>query len=188
MIAFFFMLLLNSPFFQVVQLWVLKSKRTVYAEILQTESGLLSTRKPSTREISDITEVGGSKTKSCCPYSSMWGSGFVHGELLLQRQSFNQKVYEEILWCMLFSVHEKRQELWQDKLWLLYHNKAPAHNALNIQQFLAKKHPHTGTTSLFTWSCSVELTFSPSSKRIIIMRTHFKGLAKKKGKVKGKMH
>ena len=34
---------------------------------------------------------------------------------------------------------EKRQELWQDKLWLLHHGNAPAHNALSIRQFLAEK-------------------------------------------------
>ena len=36
-------------------------------------------------------------------------------------------------------MREKRRELWQDKSWLLHHDNAPAHNALNIRQFLAEK-------------------------------------------------
>ena len=34
---------------------------------------------------------------------------------------------------------QEEWELWQDKLWLLHHDNAPAHNALSIRQFLAKK-------------------------------------------------
>uniref|UniRef100_A0A3B4ZG82 Tc1-like transposase DDE domain-containing protein n=1 Tax=Stegastes partitus TaxID=144197 RepID=A0A3B4ZG82_9TELE len=48
-------------------------------------------------------------------------------------------VSKEILRRLLHSVHDKRQELWQDKWWLLQHDNAPAHNALSIPQFLAEK-------------------------------------------------
>ena len=36
------------------------------------------------------------------------------------------------------SVREKRRELWETRSWLLYHDNAPAHNALGIREFLAK--------------------------------------------------
>ena len=56
----------------------------------------------------------------------------VHSEFLPQ-------VYKEILQLLLRSVREKRQELWQDKSWLLHYDNTPAHNALSIWQFLAEK-------------------------------------------------
>ena len=65
--------------------------------------------------------------------------GIVHSEFLPQGQMISQQVYKDILRLLLRSVHEKRWELWQDKSWLLHHDNAPAHNALSIQQFLAKK-------------------------------------------------
>ena len=36
------------------------------------------------------------------------------------------------------SVREKRRELWKTRSWLLHHDYALAHNALGIQEFLAK--------------------------------------------------
>ena len=36
-------------------------------------------------------------------------------------------------------MRDKRQQLWQDKTWLLHHDNAPAHIALSIRQFLAEK-------------------------------------------------
>ena len=35
-------------------------------------------------------------------------------------------------------VREKKRKLWETRSWLLYHNNAPAHNALEIREFLAK--------------------------------------------------
>ena len=65
--------------------------------------------------------------------------GIVHMEFLPQGQTVNQHVYKEILRRLLHSVCEKRRELWQDNAWLLHQDNAPAHNALSICQFLAKK-------------------------------------------------
>lgn len=52
----------------------------------------------------------------------------VHSEFLPHNQTIDQQVYKEILHCLLCSGHEKRQELWQDKPWLLHHISAPAFN------------------------------------------------------------
>lgn len=65
--------------------------------------------------------------------------GIVYSEFLSQSQATNQQVHKEILRCLLRSVHEKKQELWQDKSWLFHTHNAPAHNALSIQHFLTDK-------------------------------------------------
>ena len=45
---------------------------------------------------------------------------------------------KNILRRLMRSVREKRRELWETRSWLLHHDNAPAHNALGIQEFLAK--------------------------------------------------
>ena len=65
--------------------------------------------------------------------------GIVHMEFLPQGQTINQHVYKEILRRLLYSVREKRRELWKNNSWLLHHDNAPAHNARSIRQFLAEK-------------------------------------------------
>ena len=39
---------------------------------------------------------------------------------------------------MMRSVREKRREVWETRSWLLPHDNAPAHNALEIREFLVK--------------------------------------------------
>ena len=64
--------------------------------------------------------------------------GIVHAEFLPQGQTINQHVYKNILRRLMHSVREKRRELWETRSWLFHHDNAPAHNALEIQEFLAK--------------------------------------------------
>ena len=64
--------------------------------------------------------------------------GIVHAEFLPQGQTINQHVYKNILRRVMRSVREKRRELWKTRSWLLYHDNAPAHNALGNREFLAK--------------------------------------------------
>ena len=68
--------------------------------------------------------------------SLVWGELFK--DLLPQGQTINQHIYKDILWCLMRSVREKRQELWDEKSWVLHHDNAPSHNALSIWEFLAK--------------------------------------------------
>jgi hypothetical protein len=44
----------------------------------------------------------------------------------------------EVLTRLRESVRRKRPELWPDK-WILHHDNAPAHDALRVLEFLAKK-------------------------------------------------
>jgi hypothetical protein len=36
-------------------------------------------------------------------------------------------------------MEKKRPEMWSSGDWFLHHDNAPAHTALSVQQFLAKK-------------------------------------------------
>ena len=57
-------------------------------------------------------------------------NGIVHAEFLPQGQTINQHVYKSILLRLMRSAREKS--------WLLYHDNAPAHNALRMRFFFAK--------------------------------------------------
>jgi hypothetical protein len=50
----------------------------------------------------------------------------------------NQHCYLEILARLREAVRRKRPELWSDA-WILHNDNAPAHDALAVQEFLAKK-------------------------------------------------
>ena len=62
----------------------------------------------------------------------------VHAEFLPKGQTINQHVYKNILQRLMHSVREKRRELRETRSWLLHHDNAPAHHALEIREFLAK--------------------------------------------------
>ena len=61
---------------------------------------------------------------------------------------------------------EKRREFWQNKPWLLHHDNASVHYALNIPGLLAERN-QTGTTIIFTWCFSVWLFLFFNLKGII---------------------
>ena len=65
--------------------------------------------------------------------------GIAHAEFVPQDQTINQHVYKSILQRLMCSVREKRRELWETRSWLFHHDNAPAHNALEIREFLAKQ-------------------------------------------------
>ena len=64
--------------------------------------------------------------------------GIVHAEFLPHGQTINQHVYKNILRRLMRSVRDKRRELWETRSWPLHYDNAPAHNALEIWEFLAK--------------------------------------------------
>jgi hypothetical protein len=53
------------------------------------------------------------------------------------KQTVNQQCYLEVLTRLRESVRRRRTELWPDK-WI--HENAPAHDALRVRNFLAKKY------------------------------------------------
>ena len=127
--------------------------------------GLLSTTwKPSVRTVSEYLakaeETRQFKSKVKIILIKFFDvRGFIHYEIFLQYQTMNKHVFKEILCCMVCLVHEKRQELWKDKSWLLHHNNAPAHNALSICLILSERK--------IVWFCSVGLLLFSKLKGII---------------------
>jgi len=66
-------------------------------------------------------------------------NGIVHKEFVPPGQTVNQPFYLGVLKRLCESVRKKRSEMWSSGDWFLHHDNAPAHTALSVQQFLAKK-------------------------------------------------
>jgi hypothetical protein len=64
-------------------------------------------------------------------------NGFVHFEFLEKGRTVNQNCYLEILTRLREVVRRRRPELWPET-WILHHDNAPVHDALVVQEFLAK--------------------------------------------------
>jgi len=62
----------------------------------------------------------------------------VMAEWVPSDQTVNQQYYIEVLTKLRDRVRRKRPELWRNG-WILHQDKAPAHNALSVKQFLANK-------------------------------------------------
>ena len=96
----------------------------------------LKTKQQQPVKLSNVDNAKETKTiksQSCWWHSSMWGTLSIVSSYQRAWQSISKSTR-----CILWSVHKKRQEFWQDELWLLHHDSEPAHNTLNIQQFLTK--------------------------------------------------
>ena len=79
-----------------------------------------------------------SKSKSKVKVMLFNIQGIIHLKFLPQGQTVKQTIYKGILWCIVKSVCDKRQNLWEAHAWTLHHNNVPAHTALSICQFLQK--------------------------------------------------
>ena len=64
--------------------------------------------------------------------------GTVMPERAPSGQTVNQQYDSEVLTKLREGVRRKRQALWRNG-WILHQDKAPAHNALSVKQFLANK-------------------------------------------------
>ena len=63
--------------------------------------------------------------------------GIVHKEFVPAGQTVNHALYTDVLEWLWKRVQQVRTDIADD--WVLYHDNAPAHTALSIQEFLAKK-------------------------------------------------
>ena len=63
--------------------------------------------------------------------------GIVHQEFVPPGQTVNQEFYLEVLRQLRENVRRKHPELWRSGDWFLHHDKAPAHTALSVTQYLA---------------------------------------------------
>jgi histone-lysine N-methyltransferase SETMAR len=64
--------------------------------------------------------------------------GIVHYEFIVQGQTVTQQCYLEVVTRLQESVRRRRPDLWPEK-WILHLDNAPAHDALRVHEFLAKK-------------------------------------------------
>ena len=91
----------------------------------------------------------------------------VHHEFVLQGQTVNQHFYKEVLTRLVNKIRQKRRAFWGWKTWILHHDNAPAHTALNVKQFLVSQE----ITTLHHPPYSPDLTpcdfFFPKLKRIL---------------------
>jgi histone-lysine N-methyltransferase SETMAR len=62
----------------------------------------------------------------------------VHFEFLEHGRTVNQHCYLETLVRLREAGRRRRPELWPDA-WIFHHDNAPAHDALAVREFLAKK-------------------------------------------------
>ena len=63
----------------------------------------------------------------------------MHKEFVPPGQTVNEQFYLEVLTRLPNIVRKKQPEMWSSDDWFLHHDNAPAHTALSVQQFLAKK-------------------------------------------------
>ena len=63
--------------------------------------------------------------------------GIVHKEFVPPRQSVNHAFYKDVLERLRKRVQRVRRDIVDE--WVLQHDNAPAHTALSIREFLAKK-------------------------------------------------
>ena len=64
--------------------------------------------------------------------------GVVHHEFVPPGQTVNGNFYVQVLQRLRDAVRRKRRDQWHGE-WFLYHDKAPSHTSLVVQQFLAEK-------------------------------------------------
>jgi hypothetical protein len=79
--------------------------------------------------------------RSSSPRSYRTGEGVEKVQNLVhsgERLRINRACYMKIVKRLREAVRRKRPELWPNA-WILHHDNAPAHKALSVKQFLAKK-------------------------------------------------
>ena len=62
--------------------------------------------------------------------------GIMHREFVPPGQTVNQEFYLEVLRRLRENVRKKFPELWRSGDWFLHHDKALAHTALSVTQYL----------------------------------------------------
>ena len=86
--------------------------------------------------------------------------GIVHKEFVPSGQTVNRAFYKDVLKRLRKRVQRVRRDIADD--WVLQHDNVPAHTALSIREFLAKKkHSRTSTSSLEPRSSSVRFLLLP---------------------------
>jgi len=86
----------------------------------------------------------------------------VHKEFVTQGQTVNKQHYREVLELLIKRVHHVRPET--ADTWMLYHDSAPCHTAIFVNEFLTKKVFQLFAASIVAWSESVWLLLFPKTQ------------------------
>jgi hypothetical protein len=65
--------------------------------------------------------------------------GIIHHEFVLEKQTVNNKFYNEVIKRLIARVHRVRPEFQESGSWHLLHDNAPAHSSGVVSEFLAKR-------------------------------------------------
>jgi len=80
-------------------------------------------------------------------------------------QTVNQVYYKNVLTILRERVHRRRPDMWKNASWILHHDNAPAHNALSVKRYLAKKqHSSDGTSTVLSGPSTVRLFSLPENQ------------------------
>jgi hypothetical protein len=63
--------------------------------------------------------------------------GVIYIDWVHEGQMVNEIYYRNILTTLRALVRRRRTDIWKNASWI-YHDKAPAHNALSVKRYLAK--------------------------------------------------
>ena len=97
-----------------------------------------------------------------------FGSSFVS-----KGETVHQYFYQQVFIRLHDRVRRTRRALWSDKSCLLHHDRAPAHNAVSMRQFLVKKQIAALDHPPFSPNLApCDFWLFPRLK-IVIKRTHF---------------
>ena len=99
----------------------------------QTATYGMAHKKFSSSEESTHEQIQG-ENYGYCFFDSC---GIVHKEFVPPGQTVNHSFYKDVLERLRKQVQQVRTDIADD--WVLHHDNAPAHTALSIREFLAKK-------------------------------------------------
>ncbi len=65
--------------------------------------------------------------------------GIIHHKFVLLNTTVNKEIYKEVLKCLRARTCRVCEEFYDSRDWFLLHDNAPAHTAIILQQYLAKR-------------------------------------------------
>ena len=96
--------------------------------------------------------------------------GVIYIDWVPEGQTVNQVYYKNVLTTLHESVRRRRPDMWKNASWILHHDNAPAHNALPVKRYLAKKqHSSDGTSTVISGPSTLRL-FSLPENQVCVQR------------------
>jgi len=90
--------------------------------------------------------------------------GVIYNGWVPEGQTVNQVYSKNVLTTLRERVRRRRPDMWKNASWILHHDNAPAHNALSVKRYLAKKHSSDGTSTVLSGPSTVRLFSLPENQ------------------------